>query len=129
MSKVLYLDEERQHTLSAGAKQLMRLIPGRNVVDDDLFDAVLNSGIDGKPSQLKVMIDERKIVVKADTVDISKKKVPEAIELAELEVTEEGLQDLLSQENTRKDPRKTVMNAINDRLEAIQNPTDSSDQD
>lgn len=129
MSKVLYLDEKRQHTLSAGAKQLMRLIPGRNVVDDDLFDAVLNSGIDGQPSQLEVMIDERKIIVKADTIDISKKKVPEAIELVELETTEEGLQDLLSQENTRKDPRKTVMNAINDRLEAIQNPTDSSDQD
>lgn len=126
--KILYLDEARQHTLSAGPQQLLRLVPGRNVVDEDLFEAVLNSGVEDKdtgemlPSMLQDMIDEGKVVVKGEKVNIGKMNVKNSLETIELEATEDGLEDLLVQETAKKDPRKTVVKAIEDRLDAIRNP-------
>ena len=134
MSKILYLDEARQHTLSAGPTHLMRLVPGRNVVEDDVFDAVLNSpgkGPDGKNGQsmLQTMIDNGTVKVAGETVDISKMKVPEALDLIELEATEDGLNDLLSQENSQAKPRKTIVEAIEGQLDRIQNPIVTDDEE
>lgn len=130
MSKILYLDEARQHTLSAGPKHLLRLVPGRNVVEDETFEAVLNSKAKGeKTSRLEDMIDRGIITVAGETVDISKMKVPEALDLIELETTVEGMTDLLDQENGRKDPRKTVVSAIEAAIEEIENPTNTEDND
>lgn len=130
MSKILYLDEARQHTLSAGPKHLLRLVPGRNVVDDEIFDEVLNSRAkDEKTSRLEDMIEKGTIKVAGETVDISKMLVPDALGTIELETTIEGLDDLLDQENGRKDPRKTVVSAIEQAIDGIKNPTNPDDKD
>jgi hypothetical protein len=130
MSKILYLDEARQHTLSAGPKHLMRLVPGRNVVDDEVYDAVLNSMAKGeKTSRLQDMIDSGVIKVAGETVDISKMKMPEALYTIELETTVEGLDDLLEQEQGRKDPRKTIVSAIESAIDAIDHPPSADDED
>jgi len=123
MSKILYLDEARQHTLSAGPEHLLRLVPGRNVVEDETFEAVLGSRArDEKTSRLEDMIEKGIITVAGDTVDISKMKVPEALNTIELETTAEGLYDLLQQEEDRKDTRKTVVEAITAAIESIEKP-------
>lgn len=125
MSKVLYLDEVRSHTLSAGPKHLMRLVPGRNVIEDEVFDAVLNAvskDTKGKetPNRLQEMMDKGTIRVVGESVDITKMKAVDAMELIELEATEDGLTDLLEQESSKPKPRKTIVEAIEGKLESIE---------
>ncbi len=134
MSKILYLDEARQHTLSAGSEHLMRLVPGRNVVDDGVFNAVLNDvgkDANGKRgiSRLQNMIDDGTIKVAGETVDISKMKVSEALNLVELETTEVGLNDLIDQENASVKPRKTVVEALAAKLESILKPKETNPEE
>lgn len=128
MSQVLYLDEARQHTLSAGPTNMIRLVPGRNVVDDDDFEAVMDSGTDESPSRLKIMIEEGIIKVAGNSVDITKKNVKDALELIEMEATEEGLKDLLVQETSSKKTRKTIVKAINERMDSIENASDDENE-
>lgn len=126
MSKVLHLNEARQHTLSAGPKHLLRLVPGRNVVDDELFEAVLAGGKKEKVSRLQEMIDAGIVKVHGESLDITKMKAEEAIDVVELETTVEGLEDLLTQEESNKKPRKSVVEAIEAKLDSIVNPPDPS---
>lgn len=125
MKKILYLDEARQHTLSAGPKHLMRLTPGRNEVEEDVFDAVM--GV--KDSRLEDMIKKGTIKVLGDTVDISKMNVKKALEIVELETTVDGLGDLRAQEDSRKDSRKTILEAIDARIEIIEAANDAGGDD
>ncbi len=121
MSKVIYLDEARQHTLSAGATNMIRLTPGRNVIDDDDYEAVLNSRDKSKPnakSRLEEMIDAGTIRVVGDTIDIRKMTAKDALELVELEVTEDGLMDLHDQESNGKS-RPTILKAIESKMDSI----------
>lgn len=130
MSKILYLDEARQHTLSAGPNHLLRLLPGRNVVDDDLFDAVLNTvGKKEKgPTQLQQMIDKGTVKVTGETVDITKMNANKALEIIELETEVEGLEDLLTQESGKKKPRKTIVEAIEGKIELIESPENPDEE-
>ena len=133
MSKVLYLDEARQHTLSAGPTNMIRLTPGRNVIEDDDYEAVLNCRSKNNPkekSRLEEMIDAGTIRVIGDAVDISKMNARDAFELVELEATEEGLLDLHDQESGGK-ARSTVLKAIEGRMDAIDkaNKTTAKDDD
>lgn len=121
MSQVLYLDEARQHTLSAGPKNMIRLVPGRNVVEDEDFEAVMSAGTKEAPSRLKSMIDDGLIRVVGESVNIANVSAKEALDIIELEVSTSGLQDLLDQENSAKKTRKTLVKAIEDRIEAIKN--------
>lgn len=128
MSKILYLDEARSHTLSAGPSHLLRLNPGRNVVEDEVFEEVLKArGKDkkGKPnpsSALEDLIEEGKVKVVGETLDITTMTVNEALDFVEKEATEEGLLDLMEQESGKKKPRKQVVKAIEGLLDQIQNP-------
>lgn len=129
MSKVLYYNEARQHTLSAGPKNLIRLVPGRNVIDDKDYEAVLGCGTRAKPSRLSIMIEEGIVKVAGDSVDITKLNVNKALELVEMEATEEGLKDLLLQENSSNKTRKTVVKAIDQRMDEIENAENEGDND
>lgn len=137
MSKVLYLNEARQHTLSAGPKNLIRLTPGRNVVEDDDYEAVIKCKTkdgDGKelPNRLQELIDDGIVKVVGESVNIKNMAVPEALEIVELETSEEGLLDLLDQENTGKKTRKTIVKAIEAKMDAIDKankaPTGSTEE-
>ena len=98
---------------------MIRLIPGRNVVEDEDFDAVINAGSKDNPCRLQQMIDSGKIRVMGETVDITTMKVNDANDLVELESTEEGLLDLYEQESSSKKPRKTVIESIETKMDSI----------
>ncbi len=119
MSKVLHLNEARQHTLSAGPKHLLRLVPGRNVVEDDIYDAVLKGGKKEEKTQLASMIEDGVVVVHGDTLNITKMKIKEAISIVEMEADIDGLEDLMAQEDSLDKPRKKVVDAINVKIDAI----------
>lgn len=119
MSKILYLDEARQHTLSAGPTHLLRLLPGRNVVNEELYETVLNSGSKEKPSRLQEMIETGTVVVHGESLDITKMKVKKIIDIIELETTVEALEDLLTQEIEQKKPRQSVVDAIETKIDVI----------
>jgi len=119
MSKILHLNEARQHTLSAGPKHLLRLVPGRNIVDDKIFDAVFNGGEKEKTTRLQSMIEDGTVVVHGETLDITKMKIKDAVALVEMETTIDGLEDLMGQEDAQKEPRKKVVKAIEIKIDAM----------
>ncbi len=119
MSKILHLNEARQHTLSAGPKHLLRLVPGRNIVDDKIFDAVFNGSEKEKTTRLQSMIEDGTVVVHGETLDITKMKIKHEVALVEMETTIDGLEDLMGQEDAQKEPRKKVVKAIEIKIDAM----------
>jgi hypothetical protein len=115
--KIVYLNEERQHTLTGRIDERMVLNPGRNIVDDKLFDAVIKA--DKGKNQLTSMIDTGLITVHEEGVDITKMPTKEAISTIELETTADGVQELLDQEQARTTPRDKVIEAATAKIDAI----------
>ncbi len=123
---LVYYKGANQHTVSAGPKHRIRLNPGKNVVDDDLWNAVLaasekehaTSKPGGTRYGLKPMIDKGLIlVVEGDKVtentmvDLTKLTKEDALHIVENEVSTDNLAIMLEQEKTGK-KRKQVLNAI-----------------
>lgn len=112
--KILYLDEARQHTLSAGSSHLMRLNPGRNSVDDEVYDEVSQ-----KSKMFKTMVERGAIKVMGEALNTAKMSASRVIELIELETNVAGIDEILKQEQGRDNPRKTVLEAVEERRRVL----------
>ena len=115
MSKVVYLNEARVHILTATAAHVMQLQPGRNVVDDEVFEQV-----EKHSDEFKRMVEKEEIIVQGEAVNITKLSAAKAITLIELESTIAGVEELLNQELGSDKSRKTVLEAAEAKIAAIQ---------
>lgn len=124
MTVIVYLNEARQHTFSAGPKHLMRLNPGSNIVDEnDLKQCMKHS------ESLKSMVENDVVVVHGNEVDPRKMKVPEVLQLVDMETTVEGLFVLLEKENEKDKPRSTIIDAIEAKIQHIESGLESGATD
>lgn len=113
--KVIYLNVPHVEIFTAGPNEVVQLLPGRNVIDDDVYEKVLNA----KDSALAAAIARQDVIVEGDRVDITKMGVQKAVGLIELETTIAGVEDLLNQEMNTQKPRKTITDAAVAKIEAI----------
>lgn len=114
MQKVLYLNEPRMHTLTGKPNEQMRLVPGRNIVDGELFSAIRKSS-----KSFKSMCEDGTILVQGETVDIDKMDVPGALKVIDMETSVEAIEELIDQENKREKPRKSLIKAAKEKMSAI----------
>jgi len=114
MSRIVYLNEARVHILTATAAHVMQLQPGRNVVDDEVFNQV-----EKHSDEFRSMVEKELIIVQGEAVDITKLSAAKAIQLIELESTVAGVDELLNQELKNEKSRKTVLEAAEAKIEAI----------
>lgn len=105
-TRIVVLEEARQHTLSAGPAHMMRLNPGRNIVDETVYQRVSSTS-----ETFKALVSAGKIVVKGESIDLKKMNAAEAIETIEAETTVEGVDELMETEMKDGRPRKTVVEA------------------
>lgn len=119
--KVVYLNEACVRTFSGAhvdegqKEQRIRLVPGRNLVDAEMFEKVTTKNEDFERALL-----EETVVVEGDEVNIAKVSDKRAISLLNMEVTAAGVQELLDQEQARERPRKLVVEAAEKRLALLQ---------
>jgi len=119
MPKIIYLNEARQISLSSDYEHIMMLNPGRNVVPDHIYEAV-SKGVKGdKENQFQKAVDEERIVVQGDKLDITALNSQKALKVIDLETTVDGVQELLTQETQATKPRQNVMDAAAAKIEAI----------
>jgi Arc/MetJ family transcription regulator len=124
MSRIVYLNEARVHILTATAAHVMQLQPGRNVVDDEVFNQV-----EKHSPEFRDMVEKELIIVQGEAVDITKLSAAKAIQLIELESTVAGVEDLLDQELKSEKSRKTVLEAAEAKITAIkQAETDAANE-
>jgi uncharacterized protein YlzI (FlbEa/FlbD family) len=115
MSKVVYLNEARVHILTATPSHVMQLMPGRNVVEDDVFEQV-----EKHSDEFRRMVEKEEIIVQGEAVNITKLSAAKAIQLIELETTVAGVEELLNQELGGEKSRKTVLEAAEAKIALIQ---------
>jgi hypothetical protein len=134
---IIHLSEERQRTLTGnGAREpvgdkpgsppeIIVLNPGRNVVDTDMYEAVRDHkepmGKDGRrpDNHFTQLVEAGVIVVHGDQINIVKMSAPEAIRIIKMEVTAEGVEELLGQELGTEKPRKAVVDACENLIKSI----------
>lgn len=114
MPKVLHFNEARMHTLTGKSDEQMRLVPGRNTIDDKLFAAISKSS-----KSFKAMCEDGTILVQGDSVDIAKMDMPGALKVIDMETNVELVQELIDQEHKRDKPRKSLIKAAKDKIAAI----------
>jgi hypothetical protein len=129
MGIVVYNNEPRVNTLTAGADTEMMLVPGRNVVDEDVLEAIKAESVKysqrrkkkGEPQvdAFQHFVDTGVIVIHGVGVNIKGMSVTDALKAIEMETTVEGVEEFLEQENSLKKPRDVVRNAAQSKIEAI----------
>src|SRR4030065_1088474 len=102
MSRIVYLNEPPVPLLTATAAHVMQLQPGRNVVDDEVFNQV-----EKHSDEFRSMVEKELIIVQGEAVDITKLSAAKAIQLIELESTVAGVDELLNQELKNEKARNT----------------------
>lgn len=134
MSKVLNYDGLNTHTVSAGPDALLRLVPGANTVDDDVFDKLMDKkkGSEG----FQCLIEDDIVTVLNDNavsedggVVISKANVKDAKSIIDAEIDVDVLNGYLEEENTSSKPRKSVVEHIEAQIEKLNKDTGSENED
>lgn len=115
MSKTLYLNEARIHTFTGNAQEALKLVPGRNTVEEKLYEAVR-----GKSKAFKEACEDGTILVQGAKLNVPKMKAEQVAKLIELETTVDGVQDIMDQEEESPRPRVGVMKAGATKIEAIE---------
>lgn len=132
----VYLNEERSHSVSAGPKDLVRLIPGRNTVDADVWKRIeAAAGEEEKKTKREASLYfmKRKQLIQVmgeGEFNITELSLPDAMDAIEKETTVAGLRELLDQEQAKKSrARKTVVDVISNRIDELTMEPESSDDE
>lgn len=118
-------------SVSAGPKDLVRLVPGSNDVDDEVWGRIVEAAEDeatNKKSKTKggvLFLLETGVIKEIDDVvsgvaDVSKMNVKEAVEVVNSEIDLDNLNKMLAIENNLKSPRKGVVDALKNQIELVE---------
>lgn len=129
---ILIYEGANLHTLSAGARHRVRLVPGQNEVPDDVWAEVLekSTGVKhlietGKLREFRAQREDGTAVAprRSDEVNVAELKVISVKEIVENTTDVPKLRGFLAQENRREGgARKSVLDLIGHRIELLTTP-------
>jgi len=134
MSKVLNYDGLNTHTVSAGPDALVRLVPGRNVIDDEVFKKLTDKkkGSEGfcclMEEGIVTVLDGKAVGTESGEVLMNMLKGKEAASIIEGELDLEVLNKYKAQEEGNGN-RVSIIKQIDAQLEKLDTENKASDDE
>lgn len=122
--KIVNYDGVNTHSVSAGPKAFVRLVPGRNEIDDAVFDKLMakKNGSEGFQhlcnENIVTVIDDKAVSDDGDLI-ISQVSTKDAKSIIEGELDLDVLNGYLEEENTSEKPRPSILKSITQQIEKL----------
>lgn len=122
--KIVNYDGVNTHSVSAGPKAFVRLVPGRNEIEDAVFDKLMakKNGSEGFQhlcnENIVTIIDDKAVSDDGELI-ISQVAVKDAKSIIEGEIDIDTLNGYLEEENTAEKPRPSILKAITEQIEKL----------